>query len=237
MTKPPELEAVSDLRAALLPDLQLELVPLSSLRRFERRIRIHPQEQLDGIRHLIETLGFCIPVVIDRENNLVDGEGRAIVLADLGLDVVPAVRAEHLTPEQARALRVADKRMAELSTWDVDGLAAELEDLVDNFDLELPDLGLNPEAVAELLGDVDLAAEANGDRPPAGGGSAHAQRRPPVSREGDVWALGAHLLEVGAGDATDADELVRGWQRRNGRDAVLQASGDLFASVAVQREA
>ena len=54
------------------------------------------------------------------------------------LDAVPVIRLAHLSPEQVRAYRIADNRLSELSGWDDELLAAELQALdAAGFDLGL----------------------------------------------------------------------------------------------------
>jgi ParB-like chromosome segregation protein Spo0J len=80
----------------------------------------------------------------------------------LGLGEVPVIRLSRLTPEQIRAYRIADNRLAELSEWNDDLLAAELHALnALGFDLDLT--GFAGEDLARLLAPLDDDATALGD--------------------------------------------------------------------------
>jgi hypothetical protein len=67
--------------------------------------------------------------VIDKDNVLVIGHGRLLAAKKLGLDAVPCVRADDLTDEQIKALRLADNKTNE-SEWDFDLLGDELDDIL-----------------------------------------------------------------------------------------------------------
>jgi ParB-like chromosome segregation protein Spo0J len=56
----------------------------------------------------------------------------------LGLKEVPVFIAEHLTPTEIMAARIADNKIAEEGEWDDEMLDIELQALKDqNFDLDL----------------------------------------------------------------------------------------------------
>lgn len=70
----------------------------------------------------------------------------------LGLEKVPCIIADDLTPEQIKAFRLADNKVGELAEWDFAKLEEELVSLADMFDMnafgfdetmfaELPDVG------------------------------------------------------------------------------------------------
>lgn len=86
----------------------------------------------------IKNFGFKVPIVIDNQNEIVNGHTRLKAAKKLGLDEVPVIVADDLTPEQIKAFRLADNKVGELAEWDEDLLAIELEEL-DNigFDTEL----------------------------------------------------------------------------------------------------
>ena len=86
--------------------------------------RVHSARQVRQIARSIETFGFNVPVLIDSSGNVVAGHGRIEAAKLLGLNEVPTICLEHLTPAQARAFMIADNRLTEISVWD-DRLLAE----------------------------------------------------------------------------------------------------------------
>lgn len=125
---------------------------------------------------------------------LVAGHTRLKAAIFLGMETVPVVVADDLTPEQVAAYRLADNKVAEAAGWDVDLLAGELDGLV-GFDMgrfgftDADAEGSDP--LAEVFEDVAVEPE-------------EAETR--VGR-GEVWLLGRHRLMCG--DATDPGDVAR----------------------------
>lgn len=53
----------------------------------------------------IAALGFCAPVLIGRDNLVIDGVARVEAAKLLGLPRIPCVRVDHLTSAEQRILR------------------------------------------------------------------------------------------------------------------------------------
>jgi DNA modification methylase len=159
-----------------------------------RNARVHPPQQIDQIASSIERFGFNNPVLVDRQNNLLAGEGRVKAARQLGLERIPALRIEHLTPAEKRAFVLADNKLAEGSGWSNDILTLELQELADlDFNLELT--GFNPGEIEALLAGQDPAEEEADEICPEYE-SSHA-----VTQRGYRWRAGPHLLLCG--DARD----------------------------------
>ena len=111
----------------------------------------HDARQIANVAESMRRYGIVQPLVIDKDNVIVIGHCRAMAARKLGLDSVPCVRVDELTPEEVNALRIVDNKTSE-SPWDFDLLAAELEGLdFEGFDLDwdLPET----EAPAHFWGD------------------------------------------------------------------------------------
>lgn len=90
------------------------------------------------VQESISKFGFKVPIVIDKDNVIVAGHTRYKASKNLGIDVVPCVVADDLTPKQIKAYRLADNKVSEFATWDNDLLMDELFDLKDfEFDMEV----------------------------------------------------------------------------------------------------
>lgn len=84
----------------------------------------------------IKEFGWRAPLVVDEEGVLLAGHTRLKAAQSLGMSHVPVHVATGLTPNQAKAYRIADNRVGELAEWDTDLLALEMSDLnTDGYDM------------------------------------------------------------------------------------------------------
>lgn len=115
-----------------------ELIPYED----NPRVNDHVVPFLDNS---IDKFDFLVPVVIDRNDRLITGHTRIKAAIELGMDAVPTVCAEHLTPDEADEFRLVDNKMSEMSYWDRDLQRKEMERL--DFDWE--NYGFEPLAMPE----------------------------------------------------------------------------------------
>jgi DNA modification methylase len=98
------------------------------------------EDAVDIVANSIKQFGFQNPILIDKNNVIVAGHTRHKAALKLGLDEVPCIRIENLTPEQIRAYRIADNSTADVASWDSALLDLELADLKEfdfaNFGLD-----------------------------------------------------------------------------------------------------
>lgn len=103
----------------------------------------HDKRQINNVAESIKQYGFVQPIVIDRDGVIVIGHCRALAAKKLGMEEVPCVCVDDLTPEQVNALRLVDNKSAEDgASWDFDLLAGELPGLdlsAFDFDLDIED--------------------------------------------------------------------------------------------------
>jgi DNA modification methylase len=173
---------------------KIEPWPTDKLIPYARNARQHSDAQVAQIAASIAEFGFTNPILAGSDGVIVAGHGRLAAAQKLGLNTVPVVVLDHLTPTQRRALVLADNRIAENATWDEDLLRVELADLQDaGFDLDIT--GFEADALAELMAgdEPDVSGRTDEDAVPEVSDT-------PVSRAGDIWQLGQHRLLCG--DAT-----------------------------------
>ncbi len=96
---------------------------------YARNARTHSEEQVAQIAASIVEFGFTNPILAGSDGVIVAGHGRLAAAQKLGLDTVPVVVLDHLTPTQRRALIIADNRIAENAGWDDAMLRIELQSL------------------------------------------------------------------------------------------------------------
>ena len=97
-----------------------------------------------GVRESIRAFGFRVPIVIDAGGNVVAGHTRLAAAKELGMEEVPCVKADQLSPKELKAYQLADNKTAEFSSWDKGLLVSELDDLLGAFDMSL--FGFNLQA-------------------------------------------------------------------------------------------
>lgn len=116
--------------------MKVSLTPIEKITPYKKNARTHSEKQIELLANAIAEFGFDQPIVVDRWNVVIKGHGRLLAAQKLGLETVPVVVADQLSPAQVRAARLADNRISELSEWDADLLSVELKDLfVEDFDL------------------------------------------------------------------------------------------------------
>src|SRR5690606_29121073 len=171
---------------------------------YEKNPRLN-DDAVDAVARSIEQFGFRQPIVVDRDGVIVVGHTRWKAAQKLGIDKVPVHVAHDLSPEKARAYRLADNQTATIAEWDFDLLPIELAGLRDDgFDLEL--LGFDGDELARLLsGDEGVTqGQTDPDDIP----------EPPdeaVTQLGDIWVLGDHRLMCGdSASPEDLDRLLDG---------------------------
>ena len=108
-------------------------------------------DAVDAVASSIKNFGFKVPIVVDSNNEIINGHTRLKAAKKLGLEIVPVIVADDLTPEQIKAFRLADNKVGEIATWDENALAVELEELknldfdMSGFEFEIEDLKVNIE--------------------------------------------------------------------------------------------
>lgn len=105
-------------------------VPVSELKAYENNPR-HNERAVEKVAASIREFGFKVPIVIDTDNVIVCGHTRVKAAEWLGLDTVPCIVADDLTPEQIKAFRLADNKTGEFAEWDFAKLDEELQELAE----------------------------------------------------------------------------------------------------------
>jgi len=103
----------------------------------------HNENAVDYVANSIKEFGFKVPIIIDKENVVVTGHTRLKASEKLGIKKVPVIMASDLTEEQIKAFRLADNKVAQFSSWDMEKLELELEDInIDMCEFGFEDLNM-----------------------------------------------------------------------------------------------
>lgn len=127
-------------------------VKLTDLKKYKNNPRFNEQA-VDVLARSIKDFGFLVPIVIDKNNEIVCGHTRALAAAKLGLETVPCVVADKLNDEQIRLFRIADNKVHDKSFWN-NGLLREELELLDSLGVDLNSTGMLESEIKSLMGYV-----------------------------------------------------------------------------------
>lgn len=89
---------------------------------------------IDAVAESIREFGFKVPCIVDEEGILITGHTRLEAAKKLGLEKIPVIIAADLDEEEKRQFRLADNKIGELSTWDIEKAEKEMAEIKD-FDM------------------------------------------------------------------------------------------------------
>jgi len=172
----------------------------------------HSKKQIGQIAKSIIAFDFNVPVLVDAELNVIAGHGRLLACGELGIDQVPTLCLDHLTPAQVRAFRIADNKLTENATWDERLLAEQLHDL------SLSGLDFDIEVTGFEMGEIDLLIHSledplAEDKVDPADILPEVSAAPPVSKLGDLWLLGRHRILCGNALDPEAFTALMGEER------------------------
>ncbi len=183
--------------------MNIETLPIDAVHEYDRNPRTISDAAIDAVAKSIQAFGFKIPILVDGEGIIIAGHTRLRAARKLGLKEVPTIRADDLTPDQVKALRIADNKVASLTSWDMELLPIELADLK-GVDFDLAVLGFSAEDLAAIMAPAGTEGMTDPDDVPAPPDAA-------TTVPGDVWVLGNHRLMCGdSSKPEDLDRLLDG---------------------------
>ena len=191
---------------------EMELISVDELVPYANNTRTHTPEQIMKLRSSFREFGVVNPIIIDRDYNVIAGHARLEAAKAEGIEEVPCVFADHLTPTQKKAYIIADNRMALDAGWDEELLSVELESLnAEDFDLSLTGFE------ADELESYMIPAPEN----ESGDGIAHeelpedddfdlvkALEKANFVNSDELWYVGRHKLYCGDSTKKETYELI-----------------------------
>jgi hypothetical protein len=100
------------------------LRPITEIKRYDN----NPRQNEQAVKDVVDSLrnfGARQPIVVDGERVIVVGDTRFLAALHLGWPRFPIHIAANLTPEEARAYRIADNKIGERAEWDFPRLKGE----------------------------------------------------------------------------------------------------------------
>ncbi len=103
----------------------------------------------------IKEFGFKVPIIIDKNNEIIAGHTRLEAAKKLKMTEVPAIKADELNDNQIKAFRIMENKSQEYSFWDEEKLVQEFEELGD----DILNTGFKEPEIEFLLDKHDLDKE------------------------------------------------------------------------------
>ncbi len=186
------------------PELVIENGPIEMFVLYEKNARDHKKNK-DQIKRSMEQFGVVNAISIDQNNVIIAGHGRFLAAKELGLKTLPYIRLTHLSETQAKALRIADNKIALNATWDDKLLVEEIQAILDCDEvIELQEFGFE-------TGEYDaLTSKFTDNQDGATERIAFADRsKPSVTLRGFHWSWPYSKHAVICADALDREPYIR----------------------------
>ncbi len=182
--------------------MTIETWPVDRPQPYDKNPRLN-DDAVEVVAKSIREFGFRQPIVVDENGVVIIGHTRLKAAKALGLSEVPVHVARGLSPEQVKALRIADNKTAEIAEWNLELLPIELAEL-QGMDFDLGLLGFDQDELAKLLDPDGQQGLCDPDEIPAPPDEA-------ITQPGDLWILGEHRLLCGdSSKPKDLDRLLDG---------------------------
>ncbi len=142
--------------------MEIEFIDIEKLSEDPNNARVHSEANLRAIKGSLAKFGQQKPIVVDKKNVVIAGNGTLRAAIQLGWEDIQVVRTE-LEGYEAMAFALADNKTAELAEWDIETLKKSLEELKLN-EFETVDLGFMDDIDTDFLdGDGEKSSEGSED--------------------------------------------------------------------------
>lgn len=142
----------------------LETLNIADLVFDPNNARKHSSKNLDAIKGSLTKFGQQKPIVVDKKNVIIAGNGTVAAAKDLGWKTIKAVRSE-LEGFMQSAFALADNRTSELAEWDFDVLKESLVKLeIEGFEIDA--IGFS-DFDLDFLGQNDLDGKDSKEKSPS----------------------------------------------------------------------
>ena len=130
-------------------------MPLSSLKRPQRNVRMHTEKQLKEFERSVTMFGQIRPIVVDDERTILAGNGLYETLLRMGWTEADVLQMQGLSDSQKKKLMLADNKIYGLGVDDLDSFDAILNELQD--DLDIP--GFDEELLKSMVSQASEVTE------------------------------------------------------------------------------
>lgn len=130
-------------------------MPLSTLKRPEKNVRMHTEKQLKEFERSVTMFGQIRPIVVDDERTILAGNGLYETLLRMGWTEADVLQMQDLSDSQKKKLMLADNKIYGLGVDDLDSFDAILNELQD--DLDIP--GFDEELLKSMVSQASEVTE------------------------------------------------------------------------------
>ncbi|MBT3392486.1 MAG: ParB N-terminal domain-containing protein [Elusimicrobiaceae bacterium] len=189
------------------PKLEIEYLPLSTIKPYKNNPREHSPKQISQIAKSIKQFGFTASILIDEDNEILAGHARLEAAKIINLKTVPTVMIKHLSDAEKKAYRVADNQLCLVGKWDFDLLKLEFAEIekLENLDFSLDITGFETGEIDVILdgslADKDKKLNEKDNTIP------FIPKNEIISKFGDIWELGNH--KILCGDALQSENYKK----------------------------
>lgn len=127
---------------------------MDEIKPYPKNAKIHDSLQIEKIKNSIKEFGYIMPILIDKNKNIICGHARYEALKLLKYDSVECILNESLSETQIVAYRIIDNKIME-SSYDYSKLKEEFIRLEKgNFDIEIT--GYNKDEIRAIINGFNL---------------------------------------------------------------------------------
>jgi hypothetical protein len=119
------------------PAENIEMWPIDRLIPYARNARMHSDEQIAQLAASMREWGWTMPCLVTEDGTLIAGHGRVRAGRLLEYENAPVMIARGWSEAKVRAYVIADNRLAENASWDMELLGSELLEIQSDFDVQL----------------------------------------------------------------------------------------------------
>lgn len=136
--------------------MKTEKIKIDDLTHYDLNEKIHTPENLALIEQSIKEIGYVNPIIVDEDNQILAGHGRAEVMKRMGNTEIDCIKLDQLTETQKTKFRLYDNQSSRTGKMDMDLITKSIESIIeDEEDFNIGILGV--EGLAESFMDEVVA--------------------------------------------------------------------------------
>ena len=89
--------------------MKIENIPISEIKPYEKNPRKN-EKAVEIVARSIKEFGFKVPIILDKNNEIIAGHTRLKAAIKLEIKEVPIIRANDLNEEQVKTFRIMENK-------------------------------------------------------------------------------------------------------------------------------